>query len=397
MKIGILTYHWVFNFGANLQTLSTIGYLRRIGHDPVVINWIPEDSEQLYYESTKKEQIDVFLEFQKNYYPLTRLCRSSKDVADVIKEEQIEMVFEGADTLFMLWKPFFDKRIGKVRQPYSDMTFPNPFWGEYLNYCSVPVVGFSIATLQTEAKDFPDIADEAGRYLRRFSKLTVRDIPTQNLVKSFTNGEMIPKITPDPVFAFNENVTLDEESILKEFGVNKEYYLICIPEPYNKRLRKWVSKLDFIFQQHGKSLYELPRQTGNRCFDIKQLNRIIISPLEWYVLIKNCSGYVGGLMHPIVTCIHNQVPFYSVDYYGLNYPLPVLNHFTRIKTSKTYQIIKDCGLTKYYGHIRGILNRVPSPIKVYRFLMNYDKDSLKKASEMKKNQLLEALDYILDI
>lgn len=29
MKIGILTYHWVANFGANLQTLSTVCYLKK--------------------------------------------------------------------------------------------------------------------------------------------------------------------------------------------------------------------------------------------------------------------------------------------------------------------------------------------------------------------------------
>lgn len=397
MKIGILTYHWVFNFGANLQTLSSIGYIRRMGHEPIVINWIPEDSEQLYYESTKKEQAEVFLEFQRKNYPLTRLCRTSADIAEVIKENNIEMVFEGADTLFMLWKPFYDKRTGKTWQPYSDMTFPNPFWGEYLNYCSIPVVGFSIATLQTEAKDFPEISEEAGRYLKRFSKLTVRDEPTRKLVMSFTNGEMTPQITPDPVFAFNENVRVDENTILKEFGMDHEYYLLCIPEPYNKRLNQWVNKLDNIFQKNGKELYELPRQTGNRCFDIKQFNKSSISPLEWYVLIKNSSGYVGGLMHSIVTCIHNQVPFYSVDYYGLSYPLPLLNHFKRVNTSKTYQIVKDCALQKYYGHIRGITKRLASPTFVYNNLMRYDKDLLEKASVKKKKQLLDALNYVLDI
>ena len=43
MKIGILTYHSVYNFGANLQVLSTVGYLKNNGFEPIVINWIPED------------------------------------------------------------------------------------------------------------------------------------------------------------------------------------------------------------------------------------------------------------------------------------------------------------------------------------------------------------------
>lgn len=357
MKIGILTYHWVFNFGANLQTLSTIGYLRRKGHEPIVINWVPEDSERQYIESTSKEQAQVFVDFQMKYYPLTRLCRNAKDVAEVIKENGIEMVFEGADTLFMLRKPKVDNKTGKVIPPYSDTVFPNPFWGEYLNYCDVPIVGFSIATLQTDAEDFLDIAEEAGRYLKRFAKLTVRDEPTKKLVSSFTKGAIVPAITPDPVFAFNENVEIYDSSVLKALGVNSEYYLICIPEPYNKKLEKWVEELAEIMKKAGKTVYELPRQTGVKCFDIPQLPRTNITPIEWYVLIKNCSGYIGGLMHPIVTCIHNKVPFYVVDYYGIHYHMRYFHRFTRINTSKTYQIVKECGLTKYYGHMRGLLKR----------------------------------------
>ena len=99
MKIGILTYHWVFNHGANLQTLSTIGYLRKIGQIPIVINWIPKDREALSLKSTIKEQIDCFRSFQKEYYPLSHLCRTVKDIADVIREEGIDKVFIGADTL----------------------------------------------------------------------------------------------------------------------------------------------------------------------------------------------------------------------------------------------------------------------------------------------------------
>lgn len=391
MKIGILTYHWVYNFGANLQTLSTIGYLRSKGHDPVVINWIPGDSEQQYIASTSKEQASVFVKFQKEYYPLTKLCRNAKDIADVIKEEHIEMVFEGADTLFMLRKPSIDKNTGETRQPFSDMTFPNPFWGEYLNYCQVPVVGFSIATLQTDAEDFPDIAEEAGRYLKRFSKLTVRDVPTQKLVSSFTRGEIIPKITPDPVFAFNDNVKVNDSEVLSGLGVTPGYYLICVPEPYNQKLKTWVDDLTAIIQSSGKTVYELPRQTGVQCFNIPQLKRTNITPLEWYVLIKNCAGYIGGLMHPIVSCIHNEVPFYAIDYYGISYHLRYFHRYTRINTSKTYQIIKECGLTQYYGHMRGLFKRVDSPQKVFNKLNSYNKNALKKASIYKKETLVNAL------
>ena len=39
MKVGILTFHEVFNPGAFLQTLGTVSLLRELGHEPVVIDY----------------------------------------------------------------------------------------------------------------------------------------------------------------------------------------------------------------------------------------------------------------------------------------------------------------------------------------------------------------------
>ena len=43
MNIGILAYHSACNYGANLQVLSTVGYLKRNGHNPIVINYETDD------------------------------------------------------------------------------------------------------------------------------------------------------------------------------------------------------------------------------------------------------------------------------------------------------------------------------------------------------------------
>ena len=40
MRIGLLTYHWVANYGANLQALSTYCYLDNNGYNPISsLNW----------------------------------------------------------------------------------------------------------------------------------------------------------------------------------------------------------------------------------------------------------------------------------------------------------------------------------------------------------------------
>lgn len=403
MKIGILTYHWVYNFGANLQTLSTVGYFRKHGYDPVVINWIPADLENYYDKTTSPEMVKVFRDFQKEYYPLTRLCRDSKDVAEVIKDEGIEMVFLGADTLFKLRKPTYDRKTGEKIMPSLADSFPNPFWGEFLNYVDVPIVGYSIATNQTDYKDYLDISDKVSRYIKRFKKLTVRDEYTQSMVAGFTKNEVIPSITPDPVFGFNENVNIieKEKDIIRKFELPSDYYLLCMPQPFHLRLKKWAIELKQVIEKDGSKLFELPRQNGGQCFDIPQLKYQHITPLEWYVIIKNSKGYIGGLMHPIVSCIHNKVPFYSLDYYGVaprvfGRKIRGLGLFMISKeSSKTFQIVKDCGLLNFYFNINNRLAIFPSPSTVYDKLKGYDFAQLKKASEYRLTFYEETVKEIL--
>ena len=39
MKIGILTYHSGYNFGANLQAFASSSYLKSLGHEVKIINY----------------------------------------------------------------------------------------------------------------------------------------------------------------------------------------------------------------------------------------------------------------------------------------------------------------------------------------------------------------------
>ena len=403
MKIGILTYHWVYNFGANLQTLSTVGYFRKHGYDPVVINWVPEDLKKHYDETTTPEMVKVFNDFQQNYYPLTKLCKDSKDIAEVIKDEKIEKVFLGADTLFKLRKPVYNIKTRSTIVPFSTDIFPNPFWGEFLNYVNVPIVGYSIATNMTDYKDFPEQTEEINKYLKRFDKLTVRDSYTREMVAGFTKNTLIPNITPDPVFGFNENVDLKdaERDILAKFELPSKYYLLCMPQPYHLRLQDWAVQLNELVKKDNATLFELPRQNGGQCFNIPQLKYQHITPLEWYVIIKNSAGYIGGLMHPLVSCIHNSVPFYCLDYYGVaprifGMKVKGLSRlFVAKKSSKAYQIVNDCGLAEYYFNVNNKFSTIPSPYEVYNKIKNYNKEQLKMVSQQRLNFYKQTVKDIL--
>ena len=83
-KVGILAYHSACNYGANLQILSTIGYFKKKGYEPFVINYEAKDFVDFYKKVTPKNVYECYKEFREQYMPLTRYCSSLEEIAMVI-------------------------------------------------------------------------------------------------------------------------------------------------------------------------------------------------------------------------------------------------------------------------------------------------------------------------
>ena len=86
MRVAILTYHWVANFGANLQTLSTYNYLKKEGYDPIVLNWMPEDTVKRYEEWTNPVQYEAHRSFVERELTVTRKFSDSKELPQIIND-----------------------------------------------------------------------------------------------------------------------------------------------------------------------------------------------------------------------------------------------------------------------------------------------------------------------
>ena len=102
-KIGILTYSGVFNFGANLQALSSLGYFRQRGYEAKIIDWQPAKLMETY-RRIPAEQAEAHRNFFA-HYNCTRSCRNSRDVAEVIGEEEFDAVVIGSDAVIQ-YVPF---------------------------------------------------------------------------------------------------------------------------------------------------------------------------------------------------------------------------------------------------------------------------------------------------
>lgn len=399
MKIGLLAYHAVCNFGAMLQLLSTYMFLKNHGHEPIIINWVAKDLENYYAQNTPISQIENQLKLRLQLWKETALCRTIKDVANIISNEQIDAVIIGSDAVAQ-HHPLFERivfpcrNIIAINSVTSDVVFPNPFWGIWTDYLDkpVPVALMSAASQDSKYKYISKkLRKQMKERIMAFSYVSVRDVDTQKMFSFITEGQCCPSVTPDPVFAFNQNaasVVPSKEELMKKYGLSGKYMLISFKNEKRCNVSQtWLNKFQDIAKHHGIQCVSLPFSTSLSAGELESEIALPLNPIDWYALLKYSCGYIGNNMHPIVVCIHNAVPFFSFDNYGTKHANGL---FCDSSTSKIRHILKVAKLLDCRIASNSLFRRTPSPNHVFNKLQTFDKakcttfaqDYLSKYNEM---------------
>lgn len=386
MKIGILTFHSAYNFGANLQIQSTVEYLKNNGHEPRVINWIAKDMEERYDRSTPPAQIEVHKHFLKNHLPCTDLCRNEKEVAEVIDREKLDGVIIGSDAVLQHKTFLASLQISKkgIKRQFTSSAFlyPSPFWGNFIPLLKkrIPVSVLSASSQNTQYHYIRGrLKKKINNSLKQFELITVRDEWTKKMIEYLTKRKVTPSITPDPVFGYNQNVKkqFTKEQILEKFDLPEKYFLITI-RTLNTIPKEWLDSFQTLAQKHNITCVALTMPKGMK-FE-HNFPKAITTPLcpkEWYSLIKYSSGYIGENMHPIVIALHNAVPFFAFDSYGI----VRFRRFANEKSSKTYDILSRAGFLENYRSILGKRHIIPSPEHVINKIFSFDSEKCKQFSQ----------------
>lgn len=378
MRIGLLAYNSANNFGALLQLLSTYMYLKNHGQEPIIINYSPLDLEKYYSDTTPINQLEINKSFRNTYWVETRKCRNSNDVAKVIEDERISAVIIGSDAVlqhhtFRERIQFPSKTIVSIKKITEDRLYPNPYWGDFLSFSEkcIPIAMMSASSQNSDYKSYgKNIMSQMKHSLSAFCYISVRDLWTQKMVSHITDGEISPIVTPDPVFALNQNYGEQlptREEIFEKFNIKGRYFVFS----FHRRMitQEWISSFVNLCRENGYCCYCLPF-ANKPSFGTTELSiPFPLSPIDWYCLIKYSDGYFGNNMHPIVIALSNSVPFFSFDNYGRSF---FNRYFIDEKSSKIYDIIKDANLLEYrVGCLqRGFVS--PSIEHVYNKLLYFD-------------------------
>jgi len=343
VKIGIITYHFLYNFGANLQILATIKYLEKLGHQVCVLNYRPPELVEKYRKTVASIQAEAHQQFCDLYLPESPVCENQEALIKFATEAKFDVIISGSDAVLRLWQK-------NVRE---DTRFPNPFWLTWTEQVGVKRKGvLAASSMGTNYLTFPkEVRSGIREALKKMNYITIRDRWTKTLLSLISYNQYSLKLCPDPVIMLNEVFAIPEQYSQEAVAKRKEYILLSI---YKDTVSKqWIK--DFIETAHNKGLevYSLPLPEYEVQGNFDKIIGFPLSPLEWYAWIQNAAAYVGVRFHPIVCALTNQVPFVALDQYEwgikrrrdriLTKPLRPLLRFS----SKTYDVCWSAKLTKY--------------------------------------------------
>lgn len=397
MKIGILTYYKVKNFGANLQAVSTYCYLKNHGHEPIFINYILKEQLKAIEDGKDDPQWHAHLGFVDSVIShQSSLCQTSDEVLKVCSDFKLDGLIAGSDALLQ-HHPFWARiKRGKRRPIYlqkftSDRLFPNLFWGCGLAD-RIPMALMSVSSQNSKYKLFSvSTKDSMKKTLECMRYISVRDTWTRDMIKDVMGNDVL--ITPDPVFAFNQNagsIVPTIEEVRSRFHLPEKYILLslfnqCLSESFISELRCKLNKEDI-------SLVILPMPFGVKFKHNADIEiPMPLSPIDWYALLKYATGYIGSNMHPIVSCLHNAVPCFSLDNYGCT------DFFGRKKddgSSKIEHIMKVMGVENNRRIIENEKCTV-SVDEIINGLKTFPKDVVRERADLYLRQYNEMMSTII--
>lgn len=404
MKIGILTFANVPNFGAALQALSTVGWLKQHGHEPVIIRWEPDDFRARFKNMQNQIQPAEHFQFFNEMFPVTTLCSTDKEVAEVIESEKIEAVIIGSDAVLQAftWITLTDfptKTLFRLREATSERRYPNCFWGSFKKYLchDIPTALMSPSAQNVGFKSLsPRVKLRMKRDLQDMVYVSARDNWTRRMINHVSFGKVKADLTPDPVFAFNQNckeLIPPREEIIRKYGLPDKYILVSFRSVLLDNI-EWMDALKQEAEKSGLSCVALPMPEGilfRHKFDYEI--PVPLSPLDWYGLIKYASGYIGENMHPVLVALHNAVPLFCFDNYGI----PKFGAiFLDEKSSKIYDILSRFDLLANRVGSNRRWWTLPNPDSIIKTITDFKQNDCKQYALQRYIEYEGMMETILD-
>lgn len=351
-KIGILTHHYIHNYGAFLQGYALQEAVKSLyPNDEVYIidfvnkkhaikntlGWFRynpnKDSIKSYIQKIKLP--GIFKKTQKEYYNLTKRIRNTEELNNL----KLDAIIVGSDEV---WH-------------YEDIArHPMKFGYEV----KVPkLIAYAPSTGSSNVKEgIPEYVKEG---MKNFTGLSARDDNAEELIKNVLGKECTRVLDPTLLYEFPEYSSKFVDYIKSQKFILM-YYCDNLPDTIKNEIIEYANKNGYkIF---GAGEY---KKWFTETF-------VDINPFEWVEMFRNAQIVFTGTFHGAVFSIKSRKNFYVY-----------LTNPSRIK--KVGSLLKQIGIedrTMNNENVDKIFNNIENNI-------NYEE--VYKKIEVEKNRSLEYL------
>ncbi len=329
MKIGILTFHRAYNYGAMLQAYALHHVLVQKGHDVEFISYRQSKIENAYkiwlwtYNKSRGPLYNLksllsniltiprrikrrksFNKFSHKYLPETRKY-SRKDLLS--EELNYDAVFFGSD---QIWTTRF---LG---------TFDDIYWGNIHikdGYKIAYAPSMELTTLSETEKNY------IKQHINNFDSLSARETYTANLLEYITGQSVQAVVDPTLLCKFD-----DYKSLISSSKHIPSYpYVLVYQVGHFKQVRE-------IAQNVANQLCCEIIEIGDRIYLHKDSTyKDTYGPEDFVALIANATFVISCSFHGTVFSVNFHKPFYSVLIPGLD---------LRAKSFLTQINLLECGI-----------------------------------------------------
>ena len=332
LKIGILTFHGSYNYGAFLQACSLCTRLNMeefISAEiidftmPIALrgyylkNW--SFPVRVKHFSTVFFQKQLIKAFQRGRKKIAGLL--SKDVlySNNIKEFQkyvygkYDVIIAGSDEI---WK--LDGERG----------FPSPYWLVGDLGCGK----FSYAaSSRSDWESLPAYKiDRIQKLLSEFELISVRDKITYNMVAKCMSNSSNVRLDCDPSFLYRFPIEQSDELLKKKARISnhkKNIVIMCDNKDFISQFRRTINKREFnliaVYKRH------------KGCISVADLD-----PFEWLDIISHADLVIASFFHAICYSIVYNTPFIALG--------------TDRKKSKLEELLLNTEFEERYFNVTGL-------------------------------------------
>ena len=304
MRIGILTFHRAYNFGAFLQAFALKTYLEEMGHKVEFVDYWPKEHSALYktfYWEEVKSLKGYLRECLVSHYRRGKarpFVRAQRKILGLDKKPRYEKPQQLSEVAYDLIVYGSDQIWWKSRLKGVD-GFDVTYWGGHIpETITRASYAASMGAIELDANDKQIVQ----QLLKGFSHISVRENQLKNSIQPLTEKKI--EVNIDPTFLLEKECW---EKLCTSIPESKGKYILYYRMMIDEEADRLAQQLSL---QTGYPIVHMDAAIGS----YRNLSKYTksASPFDFISLIRNAEYVVSTSFHGVAFSVIFEKQFYAI-------------------------------------------------------------------------------------